>query len=196
MLLRPAFIPMPLWGPDNPPPNKNKHTKRGFKHWYLQGKIIIEPPPLDMPELGDCWVFIGALTQDGYGQISHKKGDRWVHSTAHRFFFELYRRVLGTYEEAAHRCHRRLCVRPKHLYAATRLQNRADRFTVPSWTQAQRTQIRELLDDGLPHSQIADLMRCPRAAIHRFAREYRRNPLDLFDSSPSLSDTANPDCGY
>jgi hypothetical protein len=68
---------------------------------------------------GECWVWVGALNDDGYGVIWD--GNRLVY--AHRL---MYRWTLGEPPEGLtldHLCRVRACVNPIHLEAVTNREN-------------------------------------------------------------------------
>lgn len=61
---------------------------------------------------GECWVWDGPATRDGYGQVSRERG---FSTRAHRYF---YQKIIGAIPPGMHldhRCRRRLCVNPEHL---------------------------------------------------------------------------------
>jgi hypothetical protein len=155
--------------------------KRGFKYFFLKGLIEID---------GACWLWMGAQYKDGYGMICRRArpgeaafklvGRRaWRAVTANNYFYELYHRLLDPDEEAGHTCHRRLCVRPKHLQAMTHLQNMQDMKVDMGFSQEQKEQVSKLLQEGLTPSRIAFEMRTPRPYIIRLAKELNWRELDF-----------------
>lgn len=71
-----------------------------------------------------CWIWRGARTGSGYGQLQIKSPFSWDPPTlAHRFSYELYTsKILGDLS-VDHLCRNKLCVNPKHLEAVTRSEN-------------------------------------------------------------------------
>ena len=67
---------------------------------------------------GDCWLWTGFLTADGYG--------RYGGAYAHRFAYEMStgRAVAG---QVDHICHNRACVNPKHLRPVSNKENQENR---------------------------------------------------------------------
>lgn len=72
---------------------------------------------------GDCLVWTGVLTGDGYGRIS--VGGR--QASVHRVAWELAFGEIPAGMEVDHVCHSRACVEPGHLRLATHAQNAANR---------------------------------------------------------------------
>lgn len=77
------------------------------------------PVPECRPDLGPCWIWLGAASDNGYGAF--KNGDRDV--GAHRFSYELHKGPIGPGLEPDHLCRVRLCVNPSHLETVTHLEN-------------------------------------------------------------------------
>lgn len=69
-----------------------------------------------------CWIWIGAVTTNGYGQIN--TGGR--KSVAHRAAWELVNGPVPLGKELCHRCDNRKCVNLAHLFVGTRSDNVRD----------------------------------------------------------------------
>jgi hypothetical protein len=60
---------------------------------------------------GDCWLWVGALTDDGYGLVSIDGTSK----RAHRVVFEEQVRKLSSKELLSATCSNRNCVNPDHM---------------------------------------------------------------------------------
>jgi hypothetical protein len=67
----------------------------------------------------DCWIWTGALNDQGYGTTSIDG----VHRYSHRASFEMANGPIPEGMFIDHICHTPACVRPEHLRAATSKQN-------------------------------------------------------------------------
>ncbi|QRZ61372.1 HNH endonuclease [Rothia sp. ZJ932] len=86
------------------------------------------------PELTSCWLWVGAIGDDGYGRFWVKEpGDKQRVYRAHRWALEHAQPVERPQQfHALHRCDNPLCVRAtsgedSHLYWGTKSQNMMDR---------------------------------------------------------------------
>lgn len=60
----------------------------------------------------ECWLWVGALTGDGYGLFNYRR--------AHRVAWVLSGRALAKGKTLHHRCEVKNCVNPRHLQSMTR----------------------------------------------------------------------------
>lgn len=87
------------------------------------------PRPLDVrfwekvDASGDCWDWMGAKTQDGYGAIG-AGGREGRTLMAHRVVFNLLGLDIPEGMEADHLCFRRHCVNPDHIEIVTGIENK------------------------------------------------------------------------
>ncbi len=82
----------------------------------------VGPPVIHLPHLGPCRDWQGKVDDYGYGKIRH--GD--VFLGAHRVSYEVARGPIPQGLMICHKCSRRLCVEPEHLYPGTGLDNMRD----------------------------------------------------------------------
>ena len=74
--------------------------------------------PKDRPQLGQCWLWLGAKSR-GYGYF-------WFagkNVRAHRFLYEFLIGQIPSAKELDHVCRNSLCVNPKHLEVVTHKEN-------------------------------------------------------------------------
>lgn len=72
--------------------------------------------------IGGCWIWTGALKDNGYG-------DCWIDGKivgAHRAFFSLLIGPIPIGMQVCHRCDVRCCVNPHHLFIGSRSDNMRD----------------------------------------------------------------------
>jgi hypothetical protein len=72
---------------------------------------------------GDCWIWLGATTRDGYGVmgIGRNKQHR-----AHRVSFEVFKGAIPEGMVVCHTCDTPRCVNPDHLFVGTVSDNTQD----------------------------------------------------------------------
>lgn len=74
-----------------------------------------------VPESG-CWIWMGALTDKGYGKFRSKT----LQYAAHRKCYEAHRGPIPNGLCVLHRCDIPSCINPAHLFLGTRADNVVD----------------------------------------------------------------------
>lgn len=108
---------------------------------------------------GECWIWTRATFSNGYGHL----GQNGRSKLAHRVAWELTYGPIPAGMLVLHRCDNRVCVKPKHLFLGTHLDNTLDgllkgriaRFR-PKLTIATVRLIRDLRLTGLSYQVIAN----------------------------------------
>ena len=110
--------------------------------------------------LDKCWLWTGALDQDGYGRIGIG-GSKCLTLRAHRCSFELHGGVLPEGHVAMHKCDNPTCVNPSHIQPGTIEENNKDAKTksrTASGAKHWMSKTPELIKRGSNHhnSQLTD----------------------------------------
>lgn len=154
--------------------------KRGYKHFFLLGKIEVDW------ETG-CWIWLGSQYDDGYGRVNRKKEDRWVPCTAQKYFYELYHGPLPKGIDVSHNCHRRLCVRLKHLVPETHPDNMRLMFEDWDFGPGDTQEFLRLVSEGHTIGHIADKLMSPRPYIMKLLKQHgQANASFDFGEGPNL----------
>ena len=97
---------------------------RRVKEPIRQDDYIAAPPPINLSAhpVGDCLVWLYALTEDGYGRATFPQKEQLAHRQAFK-----QSRGRKTEADVLHLCHRRFCIQPSHLYSGDAQENADDR---------------------------------------------------------------------
>lgn len=139
--------------------------------------------------IGNCWLWTGRITAQGYGQFSPSHSKR---VNAHRFALMLTTGENPTEEIiCCHRCDIRACVRSDHLFWGTATDNQRDMTSKGRhrWgknngqaklTEEQVMEIRELLKEGqYSQQEIGKMFGVCQTAISRIKVGTSWNPNEL-----------------
>lgn len=86
------------------------------------------------PRAADCWLWAGAVSDDGYGRYTLNSGGRTQAVRPHRYAFHLaYGIGMDAFGDLMHRCDVPICVRATtgkdtHLHPGSNRENMADRL--------------------------------------------------------------------
>ena len=104
------------------------HQIRWVNHGNSRQSAQIRLAALTHPGGTECYDWVGAVNESGYGVYSYGPASDRRTTTANRAVLALATPVANASElQAAHRCHRRICINRDHLYWASPQQNTIDR---------------------------------------------------------------------
>ena len=128
---------------------------------------------------GDCWLWTGGATTNGYGQLLPRV---WETGYAHQWACHHWNGSPLPVEKGMcvkHSCDKRLCVNPAHLSYGTLQENiqemverhpRAMGRVAP--TDAELALLQQMIVDDIPRREMARRLGHARAWIDRITRDY------------------------
>jgi hypothetical protein len=134
----------------------------------------------------DCWIWNGASSRNGYGELSNYSDGKHSQVATHRLSWELHNGSIPVGMCVLHKCDNPPCVNPSHLYLGTKKDNSRDciqrgrfkrnpQYGVKNKStklkMCQVIQIRELLAQGLSQRKVARIFNVGQYAIASISRE-------------------------
>lgn len=126
---------------------------------------------------GDCWLWLGSICKGGYGRFPLKDKTQ----RAHRVAWEMTYGSIPNGLFACHKCDRRACVRPSHLFLGTAADNIKDMIEkgrhacgektgTSRLTNEQVLEIRRLHNEGVTASKISLLFHLDFSQVRRIIK--------------------------
>lgn len=135
--------------------------------------------PCKYPELGECHMWIGGQTSNGYAQV---KKISYQTVFGHQYACHRWNNSPLPVEkgmEVSHRCDTKLCVNPAHLVYQTKLENMMDMyernptaFGRKPPTEEELEILRQCITDKTPRRETARLVAHDRDWVDRIVRDY------------------------
>jgi hypothetical protein len=85
-----------------------------------------------------CWVWVGAISDKGYGNLSFGTPPKRKRKAAHRVSYELHVGSIPKGFDVCHRCDITTCVNPNHLFVGTAKDNVLDAVAKGRWITEKR----------------------------------------------------------
>jgi len=105
----------------------HKHYMRLWRGGKVQPPSWEERFWAKVDKTGECWIWTGYRTKQGYGRYAAYWDSGKQNTMAHRFSYELTNGPIEPGVEIDHKCFNKACVNPSHLRTATRKQNNENR---------------------------------------------------------------------
>lgn len=131
-----------------------------------------------------CWIWGGGKTDVGYGRVSF---DGLFYSV-HRLSYLIYKEEIPNGLFVLHKCDRRSCINPKHLFVGTQSDNMKDCYAKNRHSRISALgekaynsklkdkyipKIKKLYKDGLMQKEIAKMFGVNRSLISRVINDKR-----------------------
>ena len=123
-----------------------------------------------------CWLWTGAIREDGYGQFCRKGFDRF----AHRASWKIHKGEIPSGRFICHHCDVRSCVNPNHLFEGGPADNSADMARKGRSAKGEKQGAAKLTEgdvfrirsSALPQYVLAAMFRVSRACIQDVLRRH------------------------
>lgn len=80
-----------------------------------------------------CWLWMGAVSSHGYGQIRVLESGEWKTKRVHKVNYERYKGPVPDGKVLRHHCDVLICVNPDHMTPGTQKENIRDSIVRGRW---------------------------------------------------------------
>ena len=115
------YFPPPVEEPYDPITGRYLAQPLNQRFWRHVNKH--GPVPAHRPEIGACWLWVGATFDSGYGRTCVAESGKIRNKRAHRLAYEWEYGPIPKGLEPDHLCRVRPCVRPSHQEPVTQKEN-------------------------------------------------------------------------
>jgi hypothetical protein len=126
----------------------------------------------------ECWMWLGALNNDGYGGF--RIGS--LMDKAHRVSFRIYKGEIPVGMQVLHSCDRPGCVNPNHLSVGTILRNQHEAWARGLKKNAHRVSPHDVIairESNLPQKELAKFYGVSQPQISKIKRKIRGDGILL-----------------
>jgi hypothetical protein len=124
------------------------------------------------PHLGECWLWVGSISPQGYGKLTRNRRQM----TAHRYAYQALVSPIANGLDVDHLCRVRHCVRSTHLEPVTRKENAQRGAKGRLVTSCLHGHAYDLANTYISRAGLRACRTCHREAVKAAKRRTRKGP--------------------